>query len=116
MLFDPLEPALVASELESDLRRIEQLLRWSQEKAASLPSADGWASWSAVPSPVVSRLLIVRHTRANRAAVADARRQLRDAFPADPQDALDALHGTARWPGAALVWARLDANPPRLDA
>jgi DNA-binding XRE family transcriptional regulator len=115
VLFDPNEPAVVASELESGLRRIEQLLRWSQEKAASIPSADGWATWSAMAASGVSRLLVVRHTRVNRAAAADARRQLRDAFPADPVDALEALRGAARWPGAALVWARLDADPPRLD-
>ncbi len=46
VLSDMREPAVVATELESDLRRIEQLLRWSQEKAASLPSSDGWPSWS----------------------------------------------------------------------
>jgi DNA-binding XRE family transcriptional regulator len=115
VLRDPLEPVIVATELESDLRRIEQLLRWSQEKAASLPSADAWPTWSVTSPSDVSRLLVVRHTRANRAAAAAARRQLRDAFPADPEDALAALRGTARWPGAALVWARLDAEHPRLS-
>jgi transcriptional regulator with XRE-family HTH domain len=115
VLHDSLEPAVVATELESDLRRIEQLLRWSQEKAASLPSADGWPAWSVAAASGISRLLVVRHSRANRSLAAAARRQLRDAFPADPADALDALRGHARWPGAALVWVRLDADPPRLS-
>jgi transcriptional regulator with XRE-family HTH domain len=115
VLSDPLEPARVAAELESDLRRIEQLLRWSSEKAASLPSSDAWASWAASTGDGVARLLVVRHTRANRAVVAEARRQLRDAYPADPEDALAALRGAARWPGNALIWARLDARSPRLS-
>lgn len=115
VLADPLEPVVVASELESDLRRIEQLLRWSQEKAASLPSADLWPSWAVASASDVSRLLVVRHTRANRETAAAARRQLRDAFPADPEDALAALRGTARWPGPAMLWARLDGRHPRLS-
>jgi len=32
VLFEPAQEVLVATELESGLRRIEQLLRWSQEK------------------------------------------------------------------------------------
>jgi DNA-binding XRE family transcriptional regulator len=115
VLADPIEPVIVASELESDLRRIEQLVRWSEEKAASLPSADGWPQWSVSGASGVSRLLVVRHTRANREAAADARRQLRDSFPADPEDALAALRGTVPWPGAALLWARLDGAHPRLS-
>ncbi len=57
----------------------------------------------------VTRLLVVRWTRANRDAASDARRQLREAYPADPRDALDALTGTAAWPGAG---AALGADRP----
>ena len=41
-LHDPGQQVLVATELQSDLRRIEQTVRWSDEKAASLPSWEGW--------------------------------------------------------------------------
>jgi transcriptional regulator with XRE-family HTH domain len=116
VLFDPVEHVLVATELESDLRRIEQLLRWSQEKAASLPSADGWSTWARGREPRMSRLVVVRATRANRLIAADARRQLHEAFPSDPRDALEALASAAPWPGPTLVWARLDGPRPRLDA
>jgi transcriptional regulator with XRE-family HTH domain len=107
---------LVATELESGLRRIEQLLRWSGDKADSLPSATPWPAWSSARAPTTHRLLVVRWTRANRDAARAARRQLREAYPADPRDALEALTGTARWPGSALLWARLDAATPTLDA
>jgi hypothetical protein len=63
----------------------------------------------------VSRLLVVRWTRANREAAAAARRVLREAYPADPRDALEALTGTAAWPGSAMIWARLGKGGARLD-
>ena len=100
---------VVATELESDLRRIEQLVRWSVEKASSFGSSEQAERWARLGvEPTVSRLLVVRRTRANREAVAAARRLLREAFPADPIDALEAFTGTAAWPGPALLWATLD--------
>jgi hypothetical protein len=100
---------LVATELESDLRRVEQVVRWSAEKAESLPSADPWDRWAIEARPEVSRLLVVRWTRANRAAADASRRTLRAAYPADPRDALEALTGgSAPWPGPTLLWARID--------
>ena len=42
-----------------------------------------------------------------RAAVASA------AYPAHPGDALDALTGTAPWPGPALVWATVEGSRVR---
>jgi len=33
---------ILATEIQSELRRLEQLIRWSAEKAASLPSWEGW--------------------------------------------------------------------------
>jgi hypothetical protein len=63
-----------------------------------------------------SRLLVVRWTRHNRAAVEAAPRLLREAYPADPRDALEALTGAATWPGPALVWARIDRGRADLVA
>jgi hypothetical protein len=98
----------VATELESELHRVEQLLRWSTEKAEALASSSMWPSWTASGrEPRVSRLLVLRWTRANRHAAAEARRLFREAYPADPRDAVEALAGTAPWPGAAMVWARI---------
>ena len=38
-LHDPQARLVIATELESDLRRIEQLIRWSTDKAASIDSS-----------------------------------------------------------------------------
>ncbi len=105
----------VASEIESTLRRMEQLIRWSAEKAAALPSSDAWARLGADGTlPRVSQLLLVRWTRANRDAVSDARRLLRDAYPANPADAFASLTGQSPWPGASLCWVQIDGPRPAL--
>lgn len=119
VLLDQAARLAVCTELESDLRRIEQLIRWSAEKAAALGSSALARAWpgetgAGVWAPTVSRLLVVRWTRANREAVAATRRLVREAFPADPVDALDALSGSAAWPGPALLWARVDRGQARL--
>lgn len=116
VLHDRRDHTLVGTELESDIRRVEQVIRRSAEKVESLPSADRWDTWAAGGEPLVSRLLVVRWTRANRDAAAAARRQLREAYPMDPCDALEAIAGTVRWPGPALLWARIDGPHPRLVA
>jgi len=117
VLHDPGARTVVATELESTLRTIERLIRRSDEKASALPSASAWARWrDAGLEPRVSRLLVVRWTRANREVATAARRLLRDAYPADPRDALESLSGSAAWPGAAMLWSRLDGDRPRLLA
>jgi transcriptional regulator with XRE-family HTH domain len=116
-LHDPRVRLVIATELESDLRRIEQLIRWSTEKAASIDSSTMAREWLRDGvGPDVSRLLVARWTRTNRDVAAAARRLLREAYPADPRDALEAITGTATWPGAALVWARIDRGRSELVA
>lgn len=109
-LHDPEEATFVASEIESDIRRLEQLLRWSEAKASSLPSWEGWPRLGAPTT--VSRLLVVRDTRTNRATAESFRRLIRAAYPADPRDALDSLLGPAPWPGPAMLWAARDPRAP----
>ena len=53
-LHDPRERTIVATEIQSELRRFEQLIRWSGEKAVSLPSWDGWAHLGEPPRSAVS--------------------------------------------------------------
>ncbi len=101
----------VASEIQSELRRLEQLIRWQMMKADALPSWEGWDRLGEEPS--ISRLLVVRRTRATRHAATEYTRQLRVAYPAHPDDALEALTGAATWPGPALVWVTLDARGAR---
>ena len=110
-LHDPAERIFVATEIESELRRLEQQIRWSMDKAAALPSWEGWLRLR--EQPRISRLLIVRRTRATSGVVRDFERQIRTAYPAHPDDAL-ALTGTAPWPGPAMVWALVDGRRSRL--
>jgi len=105
------ERELVATEIQSDLARLEQLLRWFEAKVEALPSWEGWAHIG--PTSASSRLLIVRSTRTTRAIGREFRQQLAAAYPAHPADAIAALTGTAAWPGAALVWAEFEARRVR---
>lgn len=98
----------VAIEIQSELRRLEQLLRWAEAKAAALPSWEGWVHL--VPEPAISRLLIIRETRTNRATAEAFRHLLRTAYPASGRDALESLRGTASWPGPAILWAARDRS------
>jgi transcriptional regulator with XRE-family HTH domain len=110
-LHDPIARQFVATEIQSELRRLEQLIRWSEAKAAALPSWDGWGQLG--EAPAVSRLLVVRDTRTNRAVAADFRRLLRTAFPADPVEAVASLQAVGPWPGPSLLWAARDRMGPR---
>jgi transcriptional regulator with XRE-family HTH domain len=114
VLHDPRARVLVANEIQSELRRIEQVVRWSGEKAASLPSWDAWSQLGDPPS--VSQLLVLRRTRATRVVASEFQRQLRVAYPAHPDDALAALTGAAAWPGSAMIWAVVDGMDARLVA
>lgn len=112
VLHEPRERVAVATELQSELRRLEQLVRWQAAKAGSLPSWEGWNRLD--EPPAVNRLLLVRRTRATRAVATEFGAQLRAAYPAHPDDAVASLTGTAAWPGPALVWVALDARGARL--
>jgi len=105
----------VATEIQSELRRLEQLLRWSEAKADALPSWEGWERLEG--GRAISRLLIIRETRANRTIAEQHRRLVRLAYPADGRDALAALSGREASPGAAILWAaRAGDGPYRLVA
>ena len=112
VLHEPRERVALATELQGQLRRLEQLVRWQTMKAESLPSWEGWPHLGD-PEPRISRLLIVRRTKATRAVAAEFAAQLRVAYPAHPDDALEALTGTGPWPGPALIWVTLDARGAR---
>jgi transcriptional regulator with XRE-family HTH domain len=98
------EDLLVATEAYSELRRLEQQIRWSADKAAALGSSH---LAGPRPLPTVSRLLVLEAT-------------LRAAYPARTADVIDALLLGSPWPGAGLVWVRIDGDrvelldgPPR---
>jgi transcriptional regulator with XRE-family HTH domain len=110
-LHDPTAELLVATEIESLLRRLEQLVRWSRAKADSLPSWDGWPRLPGPPE--ISQLLVIRRTRANVEVVRAANRQMRATWPAHPSDALSSLTGSEGWPGPAMLWVGCERGEVR---
>jgi transcriptional regulator with XRE-family HTH domain len=107
---------VIATELHSELRRLEQQIRWAHDKAASLPSADAWTFLTqGSGDEEVSRLLVLRSTRATRDLARDYASTLATAYPARTQDAVEALVQPDRpWPGAALIWADVAKGTARI--
>ena len=110
VLHDSRASQMVAVEVESHIRRIEQQVRWALMKADSLPSWEGWPSGG---DSTISQVLIVRRTRATRATAVEFARQLAVAYPAHPEDALASIRGSAPWPGAVLIWALIGPRAVR---
>ena len=104
---------VLAIEVQSQLRRLEQHIRWMNEKAAALPSPQFWQF--ADPRPAVHQVLVLRSTRANRALASRFADTLGTAYPASTAAAYEALTtGDAAWPGSVLIWASLDGDRVRL--
>jgi transcriptional regulator with XRE-family HTH domain len=114
VLYDPTAGIIIATEVQSQIRRLEQQLRWSNEKArAILPS--GAIPQAGAATPDVSQLLVIRSTRTNREIVATYTSTIRTAFPASAELAHRAIttnEGT--WPGAALLWATVEGSTVRI--
>lgn len=104
---------VVATEIQGQLRRVEQQLRWAGEKADSLPSAAGWP-WTHGP-PRISRLLVLRSARVARALVRSLPELFRAAYPVAEAQAFEALASrTGTWPGHALLWAEASSGTARI--
>jgi Helix-turn-helix. len=107
---------VIATEVQSDLRRLEQQLRWAAAKAEALPSAAAWSliQASATADPP-SRLLVLRSTHTMRVLARSYEETLRVAYPARSADAVRALmEPDLPWPGAAIIWADVTGDRARL--
>jgi transcriptional regulator with XRE-family HTH domain len=109
---------IVACEAQSELRRLEQQLRWSRMKADALASSRVGPEGQTARH--VGRLLLLRSTTRTRAAVARYADLVATAYPVRAADAFAALAGSATWPGDALLWSRVEGDrasildrPPR---
>lgn len=112
VLHDPAANLLVATEVHSQIQRLEQQLGWAQMKAESLESADLVRTLQGDHS--TSRLLVVRSTRAMRDIAIRFEATLHAAYPAETAAAHAALTGRARWPGPALLWADVTTDRVRI--
>ena len=110
VLFNPSACLFVAVEVESRIARLEQQIRWAAEKAESLASAEVWRMAAGQCEPHVSRLLVLRATRANRATVVAFDAVVRAAYPGEIASALASLNGSAPWPGGTLLWAEVESG------
>lgn len=104
---------VIACEVQSELRRLEEVLRRAAEKEGALAAE--------VLQDGTSRLLVIRSTVATREIARRFEATLAAAYPARSADAYDALTRADRaWPGPAILWARLEKGraeilrlPPR---
>jgi transcriptional regulator with XRE-family HTH domain len=123
VLHDEAAAIMVATEAQSEVRRLEQHLRWSREKAEALPSSDLYRiiGPGLTASPAISRLLLLRSTPATRALARRFPETLAAAYPARSSAVHAALTtAEAPWPGDGILWARVTreaatllAAPPR---
>lgn len=111
LLLDDRDGACVVCEAQSELRRVEQQVRWLHAKAEAVTSPR---------RPAPSSLLRLRDHVSTRGVAAQYGDYLRTAFPAAHQDAVAALVDGAPWPGPAIVWmtvtggvATMRDEPPR---
>ncbi len=111
VLHSAVRNVLVAVEVQSELRRVEQQLRWAAEKAESLPSSELWRRVARDEPPTISRLLLLRSTRATRALTLDLETTFLTAYPAEPSLVWRALTtADGPWPGDAILWASVEAG------
>jgi XRE family transcriptional regulator, regulator of sulfur utilization len=110
-------PLMVIAEFESTLPRLEQQIRWANEKAGAIASSDLVGPGR---NPTVSKLLILRSTERTRSIGRTFEATLRAAYPAVTKEAVESLRTGAPWPGDAIVWVRIDGDrvemldgPPR---
>jgi transcriptional regulator with XRE-family HTH domain len=113
---------LVAVEVHSQIRRLEEQIRWANEKAAALVDTDigraAIGTFGAPPS--ISRLLVLRSPEATRELARRHASTLEAAYPAKAKDVAEALMHGDRSPGSGIMWASVDrqrvlllGRPPR---
>lgn len=120
VLADRSGPVVVAAEVQSQIRRLEEQLRWAAEKADGLAQRLG-RDGHAAPDSRVSRLLVLRSTVATRDLARRYGATLASAYPARTETVARALVSpTEPWPGSGVVWmqvrgaaANVMAFPPR---
>jgi transcriptional regulator with XRE-family HTH domain len=120
VLGDASNAVTIAGEINSELRRLEQQLRWSAEKAEGLRARLDREDPSGHSHPV-SRLLVLRSTEATRDLARRYEHTLGTAYPARVNDVVAALTtSTAPWPGPGIAWMHLHGShatlmefPPR---
>jgi hypothetical protein len=111
VLHDPAGAQIVAVEVHSEIRRLEQLLQWANEKRNALPSAEVWRFAAASAQPALSSLLVLRSTPSTRTVVDQHAATFQAAYPAMAENIWASLTSTGLWPGAGMIWASVRDGP-----
>jgi len=109
----PATSQVVSIEAQSEIRRLEQQMRWAAEKTDALPSATIWPEVlrTCLGRPQVSRILVLRSTVATRSLARSFAATLTAAYPAAPRDLRAALlDPKAPWPGSGILWMKVDGS------
>ena len=116
VLHDPPKSQIVVAEIHSEIRRLEQLVRWSNQKRDALPSAEMWQFAAGGGLPTVSGLLVLRSTPTTRALVEQHAATFETSYPAPAALVWASLVGAGPWPGSGLIWASVrDGRAAILD-
>ncbi|MCI0585062.1 MAG: helix-turn-helix domain-containing protein [Chloroflexi bacterium] len=120
VLSDRSSPLSIATEVQSEIRRVEEQVRWSREKSDMLAARLAEESADGSRARTVSRLLVLRSTVRTRELARQLPELFRAAFPTRTVDVFAALTGEAPWPGPGLIWVDLHGSrgsvmrfPPR---
>jgi transcriptional regulator with XRE-family HTH domain len=107
---------VVAVEAHSEIRRLEQQIRWANEKARALSNSELVSTiFEQGATPVVESVLLLRSTRSTRELAREFEATLGAAYPARVGDLLASLAGrAAAWAGPGILWASVDGRHGRI--
>ena len=107
-LLDRSSPLAVAAEFQSEFHRIEQQIRWNNEKADGLAARLAGEAHDGTERSI-SQLLVLRSTTSTREIARRYEAVLRAAYPARTADLIKALTTPETpWPGPGIVWMRVE--------
>lgn len=113
-LDDSTSDTTVIAESQSEFRRLEEQIRWFAEKADRVAER---LHQEGIQDRNVSRLLILRSTESTREVARRFEATLGTAYPARTADVVRALTTpSAPWPGAGIVWVRVEGGAAELLA
>ena len=108
VLADPDAFLLIATEFKSQIRRLEQQLRWAMLKAEGLPATTIGSSMPNGRPAKIDRLLVLRSTDATRTLARDFANTISAAYPAQTKAVLSSLIDAGPWPGSGVIWMTND--------
>jgi transcriptional regulator with XRE-family HTH domain len=116
VLVRPDRKLVVAIEAHSEIRLLEQQLRWANEKARALSNSElVFSIFGSEDRPVVDSVLYLRSTRSTRELAREFEATLGASYPASTSNVFASLTANAAiWPGSGVLWARVERGRGRV--